>query len=236
MQGLPDADDKAMADELAEGEGGGEPDLAHMLLEHDGAALAQAMEAAGERANVAEIRLSSQRRLLTRRLLDEMGLGGLERRIAEAGKREDGAKLAERLGKAREELFAEAGRYVERQHELYAAESGRKLRDDVLANQKLTAIDEHELATMQRLVRRMASGLASKYSRPVRGQARPVGRAQNHPQERRQRRRAVRPDLEERADRLARPGRCATSRLGRPGGAFSGCSSCTACTRRWSSG
>ena len=168
MQGPPDAEDKAMADELAEGEGGGEPDLAQMLLEHDGAALAQAMEAAGERAGAANIRLSSQRRLLTRRQLDEMGLGGLERRIAEAGKREDGAKLAERLGKAREELFAEAGRYVERQHELYAAESGRKLRDDVLANQKLTAIDEHELATMQRLVRRMAKRLASKYSRQVR--------------------------------------------------------------------
>jgi uncharacterized protein with von Willebrand factor type A (vWA) domain len=170
LQGPPDADDKAMADELAEGEGGGEPDLAQMLLEHDGAALAQAMEAAGERAGAANIRLSSQRRLLTRRLLDEMGLGGLERRIAEAGKRDDGtgAKLAERLGKAREELFAEAGRYVERQHELYAAESGRKLREDVLAQQKLTAIDEHELATMQRLVRRMAKRLASKYSRQVR--------------------------------------------------------------------
>jgi len=168
LQGPPDAEDKAMADALDDGEGGGEPDLAHMLLEHDGAALAQAMEAAGERAGAANIRLSSQRRLLTRRLLDEMGLGGLERRIAEAGKREDGAKLAERLGKAREDLFAEAGRYVERQHELYAAESGRKLREDVLAQQKLTAIDEHELATMQRLVRRMAKRLASKYSRQVR--------------------------------------------------------------------
>jgi hypothetical protein len=167
LQAPPDAADQAMADELSEG---GDADLAHMLLEHDGAALAQAMEAAGERAGAANIRLSSQRRLLTRRLLDEMGLGGLEQRIAEAGKRADpaGAKLAERLAKAREDLFTEAGRYVERQHELYAAESGRKLREDVLAQQKLTAIDEHELATMQRLVRRMAKRLASKYSRQVR--------------------------------------------------------------------
>ena len=139
--------DQAMADELPEGEGQG--DLAHMLLEHDDAALAQAMELAAERAGVSEIRLSSQRRLLTRRMLDEMGLGGLEQRIADAGRREDekGKRLAERLAKAREALFAEAGRYVERQHDLYAAESGRKLREDVLSNQKLTAIDEHELAT-----------------------------------------------------------------------------------------
>ena len=162
-----DAADEALASELNEGE---QTDLAHMLLEHDAAALAQAMEAAGERAGAAEIRLSSQRRLLTRRVLDEMGLGGLEQRIAEAGKRTDetGKRLAERLAKAREGLFVEAGRYVERQHDLYAAESGRKLREDVLAQQKLTAIDEHELATMQRLVRRMAKRLASKYSRHIR--------------------------------------------------------------------
>jgi uncharacterized protein len=162
-----DEADEALAEELPEEEG--QQDLAHMLLEHDAAALAQAMEAAGERAGASEIRLSSQRRLLTRRLLDEMGLGGLEQRIAQAGKRDDetGRRLAERLAKAREGLFVEAGKYVERQHELYAAESGRKLREDVLAQQKLTSIDEHELATMQRLVRRMAKRLASHYSRQV---------------------------------------------------------------------
>ena len=161
-----DAADEAMADELPEGG----DNLTHMLLEHDDAALAQAMELAAERAGVAEIRLSSQRRLLTRRMLDEMGLGGLEQRIAEAGRRDDekGKQLADRLAKARDALFAEAGRYVERQHELYASESGRKLREDVLANQRLTSIDEHELATMQRLVRRMAKNLASKYSRHIR--------------------------------------------------------------------
>jgi uncharacterized protein with von Willebrand factor type A (vWA) domain len=166
LQTPEDAADRALAEALPEGGG----DLAHMLLEHDDAALAQAMEGAAERANVADIRLSSQRRLLTRRLLDEMGLGGLEQRIAEAGRRSDetGQRLAERLAKAREALFVEAGRYVERQHELYAAESGRKLREDVLAQQKLTSIDEHELATMQRLVRRMAKNLASKYSRHIR--------------------------------------------------------------------
>jgi uncharacterized protein len=164
-----DEADRTLAASLPEGEAG-QPDLAQMMLEHDGAALAQAMEAAAERAGAADIRLSSQRRLLTRRVLDEVVLGGLEQRIAEARRRSDetGRRLAERLAKARESLFVEAGRYVERQHDLYAAESGRRLREDVLANQKLTAIDEHELATMQRLVRRMAKRLASHYSRQVR--------------------------------------------------------------------
>ena len=71
------------------------------------------MEAAAERAGAADIRLSSQRSLLTRRMLDEMGLRELEALIAEAA----------RMGATRDEawptgwprrarrLFAEASRY-----------------------------------------------------------------------------------------------------------------------------
>ena len=44
--------------------------LAQMLLSGDAAALAQAMEAAAERAGVSEIRLTTQRSRMTLRLLD----------------------------------------------------------------------------------------------------------------------------------------------------------------------
>jgi len=150
----------------------GETALAEMLLANDAAALAQSMEAAAERAGAGYIRLSSQRRLLTRRMLDEMGLRGLERLIADAnGKAEDDQAsrvLAERLAKARRRLFEEASAYVERQHDLYASESGRKMREELLAEETLTAIDQHQIGTMQVLVRRMAKRLASKYSRQQR--------------------------------------------------------------------
>jgi uncharacterized protein with von Willebrand factor type A (vWA) domain len=138
--------------------------LAQMLLEGDVAALAQEMEAAAERAGAAGIRLSSQRRLLTRRLLDEMGLRGVESLITEA--REGGDReLADRLGQKRAALFEEAKRFVERQHSLYAADSGRKLREDILAQERLTQIDPRELSAMQSVVRRMAKRLASRYAR-----------------------------------------------------------------------
>jgi uncharacterized protein with von Willebrand factor type A (vWA) domain len=150
----------------------GDSDLAQMLLEDDAAALAQAMEAAGERAGVAQIRLSSQRRLMTRRMLDEMGLRGLERAIAEAGERGD-ADLAERLDARRKELVDKAAHFVERQHDLYAGESGRRMREQLLADEKLTNIDSRQIGVMQTLVRRMAKRLAAKYShqrrRAVRG-------------------------------------------------------------------
>jgi len=142
-------------------------ELAQMLLSSDVAGLEQAMELAGERAGAADIRLSSQRNLVARRMLNEMGLAGLDRMIGEAQRREDAAsaKLAARLAKGREALFEEAGRYVARQHDLYASETGRKLREELLAEEKLTAVDPNEMATMQALVRRMAKRLASQYSR-----------------------------------------------------------------------
>jgi uncharacterized protein with von Willebrand factor type A (vWA) domain len=142
--------------------------LAQMLLAGDATAVAQAMEDAAARAGVAEIRLSTQRSRLTRRLLDEMGLAEIERIIANARKLPGGGGLAERLDAARKALVAEAQTYVERQHELFAAGSGKALREEMLAKKALNAdggIDPVDLVMMQALVRRMAKRLADRYSR-----------------------------------------------------------------------
>lgn len=147
-----------------------ESPLAQMLLRGDVAAVAQAMEAAAARAGVAEIRLSTQRSRMTRRLLDEMGLAEIEQIIANARRLapDQGGNLAERLDAARRALAAEAQRFVQRQHELYAAGSGKALREEMLAKKALNAdggIDPVDLAMMQALVKRMAKRLADRYSR-----------------------------------------------------------------------
>jgi uncharacterized protein len=142
--------------------------LAQMLLQGDAAAVAQAMESAAERAGVAEIRLSTQRSRMTRRLLDEMGLAEIEQIIANARRLPEGQGLADRLDAAKKALAAEAQRFVERQHELYAAGSGKALREEMLAKKALNAdggIDPVDLAMMQALVKRMAKRLADRYSR-----------------------------------------------------------------------
>ena len=144
--------------------------LAQMLLSDDATALAQAMEEAAERAQVSAIRLSTQRSRLTRRLLDEMGLAQIEQIIAAARKAADARStaLADRLEAARAALAGQAQRYVERQHDLYAAQSGRQLREDLLARKALNAdggIDPVDQAMMQALVKKMAKRLADRYSR-----------------------------------------------------------------------
>ncbi len=142
-------------------------ELVRMILEDDVAALAAAMEAAAERAGANEITQGTQRNRLARRILEEMGIRGLEQAMAAAQARgdADGNALAERLEEARRALIEEAGHYMDRQNELYAAEAGRKNREKLLAAQKIASIDPHEMMTMQQLVRRMAKRLANKYSR-----------------------------------------------------------------------
>jgi uncharacterized protein with von Willebrand factor type A (vWA) domain len=142
--------------------------LAQMLLAGDAAGLAQAMEEAAGRAGVAEIRLSTQRSRMTRRLLDEMGLAEIEQIIAQARRQAEGQAFAERLDARRRALVAEAQAFVERQHSLYAAGSARALREEMLAKKALNAdggIDPVDLAMMQALVKRMAKRLADRYSR-----------------------------------------------------------------------
>ena len=145
-------------------------ELAQMLLNGDVSGLAQAMEAAAQRAQVSSIRLSTQRSRLTRKMLEEMGLAQIEQIIAAAKKLQDARSqaLVRRLEAGRKALTEEAQRYVDRQHELYAAESGKNLREELLARKALNAeggIDPADLVMMQALVKKMAKRLADRYSR-----------------------------------------------------------------------
>ena len=131
-------------------------DLEQMVLTGDPAALAQAMEAAAGRAGAGTIQLPTQRGLLARRVLDEMGLRDLEARIQALRDQAGDEHLADRLSEGRAALFGEARAFVERQARLYAGETGRRLREQILAGQALTSIGAEDLAAMQALVRRMA--------------------------------------------------------------------------------
>jgi uncharacterized protein with von Willebrand factor type A (vWA) domain len=152
---------------------GGEPEsvsdlpLAEMLLNNDQISLAQAMQAASVRARSTDVRLNTQRNLMSRRILDEMGLRELEeliQRLREMGLPRDDA-LADRLAERREALFQEATRFVDRQMTLYASETGRRMRESILSQQKLTAVEPEEMRSMEALVKRMAKRLATRYSR-----------------------------------------------------------------------
>jgi len=145
-------------------------DLEASLETGDAAALAAAMEVSAARVGASDIRLGSQRNLLTRRLLDDMGLRTLDARIASARAADDAATraLAERLTRGRADLFDQASAFVARQARLFAGESGRRMREQILGRQRLTAVEPEDVAAMSALVRRMAHRLATKYARTQR--------------------------------------------------------------------
>jgi uncharacterized protein with von Willebrand factor type A (vWA) domain len=140
------------------------PGLEALVVAGDQAGLAQAMEAAADRAGAADIHIPTQRGLVVRRTLDQMGLRGLEARIAALRAAGD-VERAERLAEGRAELFERANAFVDRQAALYASETGRRLREQILARQAFAAIDEADVKAMQTLVRRMARRLAERYAR-----------------------------------------------------------------------
>jgi hypothetical protein len=145
----------------------GDLPLAEMLLQGDQVGLSQMMQAAAIRARSTDVRLNTQRNLMSRRILDEMGLRELEeliQRLREMGLPRNEA-LADRLAERREALFEEATRFVDRQMTLYASETGRRMRETILGQQKLTSVEPEEMRSMEALVKRMAKRLASRYSR-----------------------------------------------------------------------
>ena len=71
----------------------------------------------------------------------------------------------QRLEKAREALRLQVRDYVEKQMQLFTANQGRRLREDVLSQIRLTNLDQSDLRIMRELVRKMAKKLVALHAR-----------------------------------------------------------------------
>ena len=126
-----------------------------------------AINAAGERVKAHEIEVFTQKGVYTRRIMEAMGLAGLQEEIAELTKNTGVAerRLAQDLTHRREWLQETVRDYVEHQFLLHADVTGKRLREDLLRNVRLGAIDHRHRRVVQDLVRRMARRLVAAYSR-----------------------------------------------------------------------
>jgi len=126
-----------------------------------------AINAAGERVKVHEIEVFTQKGVYTRRIMEAMGLAGLQEEITELTKNTGVAerRLAQDLTHRREWLQETVRDYVEHQFLLHADVTGKRLREDLLRNVRLGAIDHRHRRVVQDLVRRMARRLVAAYSR-----------------------------------------------------------------------
>ncbi len=145
---------------------GGAPapeDLIAMLESGDQAALQMALAEAARQAQLNRIRLFTQRGMYTRRMMEIMGLDGLNDEI-ERRERADPAG-AQRLADARDALREQVRDYVEKQLEIFTANAGRQLREEVLSQVRLGNIDRSDMKIMRTLVAKMAKRLVALHSR-----------------------------------------------------------------------
>lgn len=151
-----------------EGEPSGEApsvqDLVAILESGDQAALQMALAEAAREAQLNRIRLFTQRGMYVRRMMEVMGLDGLQDEIE---RREDSGQQtsADDLRELRDQLRGDVRDYVEKQLEIFTANSGRQLREEVLSQVRLGNVDMRDMKVMRGLVAKMAKRLVALHSR-----------------------------------------------------------------------
>lgn len=163
----PPSDQQSESDQPGEGEGEAGADLLEMIESDDTLGMAMAMESAAQRINVQQIRFSTQRGILTRRMLEEMGLRDLEQRIFDLRREgtEEADAQAEALDAARGRLLSQGRDFVDRQFRAHGEAATERFMEDYLSRARLSDLDRHDMIRMRRLIRRMAKRLAAKHSR-----------------------------------------------------------------------
>jgi uncharacterized protein with von Willebrand factor type A (vWA) domain len=124
------------------------------------------INAAGQQVNVHEIEMFTQKGVYTRRILEAMGIGELQQEIltlADSASIPD-RRLAQDLGHRRDWLRERVRDYVEHQFLLHADVNGRRLRESLLRDVRLSSIEQRHHRQLQELVQRMARKLIAAYS------------------------------------------------------------------------
>lgn len=141
--------------------------LVALLESGNQAGLQMALAEAARQSGLNQIRFFMQRGNYTYRMMESMGLAGLDREISEQHARQtpEGEGRAQRLRRLRETLRLDVRDYVEKQLKLFTANTGRQLREEVLSQIRLANIDRSDMKIMRELVRKMAKKLVTLHSR-----------------------------------------------------------------------
>jgi len=146
---------------------GQEQDLIALLERGDPVEMQMALADGARRVGLNRIRLFTQRGSYTRRIMEEMGLDGMNREIGRAEEQRTGAgdARADYLRGLREGLREEVRNYVEKQLEIFTANAGKQLREEVLSSIRLSNLDRRDMRLMREMVRKMAKKLVAMHAR-----------------------------------------------------------------------
>lgn len=153
--------------ETAEKAGETSDGLRSLIESGDEAAIAMAIEAAGNEANLADMRFSTQVPYYVQKMMKAMGGDALQaalvRRLQGHGETDEAEAAA--LMAARRAAMVRARSHAEAQFAVFGRGATEQFRDEALAEKRLDRITQHELERLQALVEKIARRLATKYSR-----------------------------------------------------------------------
>ena len=156
------------ASQPEDGDQSGSPDdLLDLVETGDETQIAMAMERAGQEAEIADIRFSTQISYYTQQMMKSLGLERLEAQMMDAFRERtpEGEGRAEELIEARKDMFLRAREHVKQAFETYGAGATELFREEILSVKRITQLDRRDLARMRALVDKMAKRLAVKHSR-----------------------------------------------------------------------
>ncbi|MBO6824666.1 MAG: VWA domain-containing protein [Sneathiella sp.] len=147
-----------------DGEGGPATSLTEMLEAGDRTGLQMRMGEAADEVGLSNIVLSTQRGLFTRRIMEAMGLDGVNQDIRDrrANEADDSADELERRLNV---LFEATRDMVDRQLAMTAQGKSTEFRQNVLKKVRLSNIEHRDFRLMREMTRKMAKRLTDMNSR-----------------------------------------------------------------------
>ena len=142
-------------------------ELGQLLMAEDSSRLSLAIANAARDAKLEEIKVFTQKGLYTRRIMEGMGLAGLQEELGELGESTElpDRRLAAELRRRRDGLREQIRDHVERQFLLHADARGDRLREEMLRKVKLSNVEHRNFRHLRVLVQKMAKQLAAAHSR-----------------------------------------------------------------------
>jgi uncharacterized protein with von Willebrand factor type A (vWA) domain len=129
--------------------------------------IAAAMARAGAAAGVDDIRFASQIPVFMRRMLEQLGVDTLERRIEERlpGPSAQARAEAQALIAARAAMQRHARAFVEQRFELFGRSASESFMNDVVVHREIGQLGLRDMERMKAVVAKMARRLAVRHSR-----------------------------------------------------------------------
>jgi uncharacterized protein with von Willebrand factor type A (vWA) domain len=160
----PETDDSAIPGIGLYGEGA---PLTQMLLSGDHMGLSMSMRDAAQKIDISGIRFFTQKSLFIQRILQGMGIEGLDQDIRRLSKGDDASfqQKAGEIKKARHFLFENVKNFVEQQYSLFAASVSEAIIERYLRHVGLSNVEQQDFYRMHRIIKKMVKRLNDRHSR-----------------------------------------------------------------------